>query len=205
MKIVLNSISKRYNRDWIFRNVDYTFLCNQTYAITGPNGSGKSTLLQIVSGAILASKGSIQYFDIDKKIDDDKVHRALSYVAPYLEIPEDFTLKEILSFHFKFKPLINGLKLSELPEKMLLAKSINKQVKYFSTGMKQRLKLGLAFYSDCPILLLDEPATNLDDQGVNWYRNEAIEHAKNRILIVCSNRIEEFDFCENRISIIDYK
>ncbi len=86
-----------------------------------------------------------------------------------------------------------------------LQASKNKLIRYFSSGMKQRLKLALAFCADTPILMLDEPTSNLDSQGVDWYLSLVEQFAKDRLTIICSNQEHEYSFCQHMLSIADYK
>ena len=78
-------------------------------------------------------------------------------------------------------------------------------IKYFSSGMKQRLKLALAFCSDTPMLMLDEPTSNLDKQGVEWYLGLVQQFAAGRLTIICSNQEHEYSFCTQHLDISDYK
>jgi len=126
-------------------------------------------------------------------------------VAPAMSLPEDFTLSEFVSFHFKFKKLKSGNEINELPHLFKLEKSKNKYIKNFSTGMKQRLKLGIAFYADTPLLMLDEPATNLDRSGMDWYFEEIEKVIQEKMIFVCSNRSDEYAFCKKNLNILDYK
>ncbi|MDP9047352.1 MAG: ATP-binding cassette domain-containing protein, partial [Bacteroidota bacterium] len=162
MHITLENIGRRFNRDWIFRGIDYTFTSGKIYAILGPNGSGKSTLLQVLNGSLSPSAGTISYLYDDKKIVIEEVYQYLSLAAPYLELIEEFTLTEMIDFHFKFKNYKAGIDKDKLVALLAMPESRNKMIKYFSSGMKQRLKLGLAFCSDTPMLMLDEPTSNLD-------------------------------------------
>ena len=162
MTISLERLGKRYNREWIFRNINRHFDKRSSVAITGPNGSGKSTLLQIIAGSLLSSEGSVSYISKEAKIPEDQFYRHIAFSAPYLDIIEDFTLEEFLKFHFKFKQLRRGLSLQELPALMQLPGAVKKPVKDFSTGMRQRVKLGMCFYSECDVLLLDEPTASVD-------------------------------------------
>jgi ABC-type multidrug transport system ATPase subunit len=205
MQIILENIGRRFNRDWIFRGIDYSFTSGKIYAILGPNGSGKSTLLQVLNGSLSSSAGSISYFNEDKKIDIEDVYQYLSLAAPYLELIEEFTLDEMIDFHFKFKIYKVGIDKSELISLLAMPESKNKMIKYFSSGMKQRLKLALAFCADTPMLMLDEPTSNLDTQGVEWYLNLVKQFAKDRLTIICSNQEHEYNFCDERLSITDFK
>ena len=205
LSIKLNQIGRRFNRDWIFRGINYTFNTGESYAILGPNGSGKSTLLQVLNGSLTPSAGTISFFDGDKPIDIEKIFQQLSLAAPYLELIEEFTLTEMLDFHFKFKAYLPGMDNEAVIGLLNMPGSKNKMIRYFSSGMKQRLKLALAFCADTPMLMLDEPTSNLDAQGVDWYLNLIQKYAQNRLTIVGSNQQHEYDFCTHQINITDYK
>ncbi len=205
MKIKLSKIGRRFNREWIFRNIDYVFESGKSYAILGINGSGKSTLLQVISGALGQSEGDISFQIAGKEVEIDQVFQHLVLASPYLELIEEFTLTEVLDFHFEFKKRLNSLSNAELIALLGMENSKNKQLKYFSSGMKQRVKLILAFCSETPILLLDEPTSNLDEQGINWYHSLVEQFTKDRLVVVCSNQIHEYQFCHNQLLIADYK
>lgn len=205
MQITLQNISKRYRREWIFRKISHTFEAKKSYAILGPNGSGKSTLLRILSGHLSPSKGKINFVQAQKVIDNDLLYQKISYAAPYIELIEEFTLTEAIAFHQNFKPFLANLNSKQLIELLGFQKSHDKQIRFFSSGMKQRLKLVLAICSDTPILLLDEPTTNLDTQGMNWYRSLIEEYAQNRLLIIASNVEIDYDFCDQQLNILDFK
>ncbi len=205
IKITLQNIGSRFNRDWIFRGIDHTFNYGESYAILGPNGSGKSTLLQVLNGSLTPSEGSINFFEGDKPIDTEKVFKQLSLAAPYLELIEEFTLTEMIDFHFKFKSYLPGMNNEAVSDLLNMPASKHKMIRYFSSGMKQRLKLALAFCADTSILMLDEPTSNLDNQGVDWYLSLIQQYAKNRLTIVGSNQQHEYDFCTHQINITDYK
>ena len=205
MKIALENIGRRFNRDWIFRGIDYSFNAGESYAILGPNGSGKSTLLQVLNGSLTPSAGAINFFADDKPIDIEKVFQQLSLAAPYLELIEEFTLTEMIDFHFKFKTYLPGMNNEAVIELLNMPGSKHKMIRYFSSGMKQRLKLALAFCADTAMLVLDEPTSNLDSQGVDWYLSLVQQYAQNRLTIVGSNQQHEYDFCTHQLNITDYK
>ena len=205
MTITLQNIGRRFNRDWIFRNIDYTFTSGETYAVLGPNGSGKSTLLQILNGSLTPSTGNIKYVLGDTRIEAEDIFKQLSLAAPYLELIEEFTLDEMTDFHFKFKPYRQGMDKEAVISLLNLEGARHKLIRYFSSGMKQRLKLALAFCSDTPMLMLDEPTSNLDTQGVDWYLNLVQQFAADRLTIICSNQLHEYSFCKHQLNISDYK
>ena len=205
MEIQLENVAKKFNKEWIFRNVNLNLSQADITAVIGPNGSGKSTLLQIIAGSLLQTQGNINFFHQGKSIEADHIYKYLSLVAPALSLPEDFTLMEFVKFHFNFKRLKTGQDINELPDIFKLEKARDKYIKNFSTGMKQRLKLGVAFYADTPLLLLDEPATNLDLMGFDWYLGEIEKVINDKMIFVCSNRKDEYAFCKKFIDILDYK
>ncbi len=206
-QIMLEGVGKRFRYEWIFRNISKTFASGNIYALLGSNGSGKSTLMKILSGHLSPSEGKISFYVKDKKQDEDDIYKHISYAAPYVELIEELTLTEMIQFHIRFKPLSNALKVNDLIEILGFEKSKNKEVRYFSSGMKQRLKLALAICSDSPILLLDEPTTNLDAQGVAWYRQliSRFTEGGNRLTIVASNIEHDYDFCNEMLNIEDFK
>ncbi len=203
MRISLHDAGKRFNREWIFRHFTFEFHPQGTYAITGPNGSGKSTLLQVVAGCTQHSEGEITYSSTTKGGIIDSPYKYLSLAAPYLELVEEMTATEFLKMHFKFKSATDSIEI--ILRKTGLEKSAHKQIRYFSSGMKQRLKLGQAFFSATPVLLLDEPTTNLDAEGIELYSDLINSYSANRLIIVSSNEPGEYRFCENVIRIGDYK
>jgi|SRR5665213_276380 len=205
MKITLENIGRRFNQDWIFRGIDHTFISGTIYAILGPNGSGKSTLFQVLNGSLSPSAGKLNYFFEDKPVEAEEIYPHVSLAAPYLELIEEFTLSEMIDFHFQFKQYTPGIDKNELIRLLAMPESNNKLIKYFSSGMKQRLKLALAFCSDTRILMLDEPTSNLDKQGVAWYLSLVQQFAKNRLTVICSNQEQEYSFCDERINITEYK
>lgn len=204
MNIRLIHTGKRFNSEWIFRGLDYQFEQGKSYAITGANGSGKSTLLQVISGALMHSEGSIYFTDDNsKKFDVSNAYKNISIAAPYLELIEEMTAVEFLQFHAAFKKLIKPV--DDILQEVNLQNASNKQIRYYSSGMKQRLKLAQAFFSDTTALLLDEPTTNLDEAGIQLYKSLISSYTTNRLVIVCSNDRNEYDFCGEVIRIEDHK
>jgi ABC-2 type transport system ATP-binding protein len=205
LNITLTNTGKRFNREWIFRHINYSFIQGKVYAITGNNGSGKSTLLQIISGATLHSEGKIVYSKNDRNqtIEKENVFKQIAIAAPYLELIEELTATEFLQFHQSFKPLSKNI--SDILFEINLAKAANKQIRYFSSGMKQRLKLAQAFFSNGSVLLLDEPTTNLDEEGILLYQHLWQNYTANKLVIVSSNDKSEYKNCEGVLSVLDYK
>ena len=207
MTICLSDAGKRFNRDWIFRHFNYTFETGQSYAITGPNGSGKSTLLQVLSGGMYINEGSLEYRAGSREpgasnasiISTENIYRDVSICAPYLEVVEEMTLKEFLDFHHGFKPFLPGVTTDSIITAIGLEKAVNKQIRYYSSGMKQRVKLAQCIFSDTAIVLLDEPCTNLDSTGIQLYNQLIADYCKKRMVIVSSNDHHEYEFCTEKL------
>lgn len=205
MMISLSDAGKRFNRDWIFRHFNYTFESDQSYAITGPNGSGKSTLLQALSGGMYINEGNIQYSIDNKQYSIEAIYKQVSICAPYLEVVEEMTLREFLDFHHGFKPFLSGITTDSIIAILGLEKAVNKQIRFYSSGMKQRVKLAQCIFSDTRIVLLDEPCTNLDAAGIELYHSLITDYCKDRLVVVSSNDEVEYSFCRERINMGDYK
>ncbi len=201
MRISLQNAGKRFNRDWIFREVTYSFDAQKKYIITGPNGSGKSTLLQVIAGLVPLSTGTTQYFIHDQPVSSDEIYRHLVIASPYQELIEEFTFSELIRFHFKFKRFKGNCTIEQLAEIIELTHTWNKPVKFFSSGMKTRLKLGLAFLSEVPLILLDEPTSNLDTNGIQWYQHMLHTYCTDQTLILCSNQSYEYEGLTNVLHI----
>jgi ABC-type multidrug transport system ATPase subunit len=205
MKITIDNAGKRFNFEWILQHVSITFQSGKSYAILGPNGSGKSTLLQMIAGMITPSAGFIEYSGNEKKIDEEEIFRYLSFAAPYMELIEEFTAQEMISFQKEFKPLLPGVSSHDVLTTARLQKDASKQIRNFSSGMKQRLKVSLALLANVPVVLLDEPTTNLDLQGFEWYLDLLQKFSDGRLIIISSNLEREYSFCDERIDVMKFK
>jgi ABC-type multidrug transport system ATPase subunit len=205
MKISLTDAGKRFNRDWIFRHLTYEFSAGQSYAIVGPNGSGKSTLLQVLSGAMQVNEGNIQCSIDNAQCSIEELYKHVSICAPYLEVVEEMTLVEFLDFHSGFKPFPSSITSEKIVSLLGLENAVNKQIRNYSSGMKQRVKLAQSIFSDVPVVLLDEPCTNLDSNGIQLYHSLINDYCKNRMVVVSSNDEVEYSFCKEKISLTAYK
>lgn len=186
------NIGKKYGRNWIFRDQNFEITAGQSTAIAGKNGAGKSTLLQVIAGYLTPSKGEIL---IDNIKVDDSIHSSV-FIGPYTEIIEEFTLAEFLEFHGNFKKA--RCSIEEMADSASLP--LNKSIGEFSTGMKQRTKLITAFFFENDVIYMDEPTSNLDEEGFNWWEN-SLNQLKNRVLIIASNDKREIELCENQLNL----
>lgn len=205
MTIRLSDAGKRFNREWIFRNASLEFTAPLSYAITGPNGSGKSTLLQTIGSLLQTSEGVVGYFNQNGNIAAENAYHHIGFCAPYIETVEEMSLSEFLHFHASFKPLIASLSVHDVISIIGLERATHKQIRHFSSGMKQRVKLAQAIFSDVTAVLLDEPCTNLDAAGVQLYQSLIEKYCTTRLVIVSSNDPAEYAFCQEAISINQFK
>ncbi|HRY33372.1 MAG TPA: ATP-binding cassette domain-containing protein [Bacteroidales bacterium] len=206
IEIHLKGLGKKYNANWVFRGIHYIFKSPGAYAILGNNGSGKSTLLQMLSSRLTQTEGEMLWINKGTTVKPEEVYRYYSMAAPYQDLIEEYTVAEHYHFHAKLQPFLPGIS-EDTFMRMLALPGINgKAIKYFSSGMKQRVKLALAILSDVPLLLLDEPCSNLDKQGTEWYRELIGYRLGNCLITVCSNhQPAEIAFCGEHILINDFK
>jgi ABC-type multidrug transport system ATPase subunit len=206
VRIHLQAATKSFGRETVFRDLSWTFESGSRTAILGPNGSGKSTLLQCVAGALTLSNGTVAHELNGQPVDQEQVYRFVSIAAPYLNLYEDLSLQEAIGFHARFKPLRPGLDVQALARIAMLDQQLEKPVRNFSSGMKQRLKLALAILSDTPLLLLDEPTSNLDAAGAEWFQQLLSAHVDQRTLLVASNRqAAETELCMHAVEVERWK
>jgi ABC-type multidrug transport system ATPase subunit len=205
MQITLSKVSKRYRYEWIFKNMDYQFVSGKAYAITGPNGSGKSTLMRVLSGYLSPTKGEIAFQTSGEQIKSEEIYTFVNYAAPYIDLIEEFTLREQLQFHQRFRPFLSDVSVAQIVDLLGFKKTKQKALKDFSSGMKQRVKLALALCSSGSLVLLDEPTTNLDRQGARWYLDLVEQFGADRTVVVASNVEGDYPFTTDIVDILEYK
>lgn len=206
LSLSLNNLGKKYNREWIFRGINLEVQPLERLLIQGGNGSGKSTLLQIIAGFVTVTEGSISHYRNDQPISQEHLRKHIAMASPYLQVIEEFTAGELIDHLREAKPFINKLSTTEIIDIAQLSAAKNKYIRHYSSGMKQRLKLALAFLADTPLLLLDEPLSNLDKNAGLWYKEMIATYTANRTVLVCSNAIDdEHYFCTRSVNVMDYK
>lgn len=203
--IEVRDLGKRFQQEWIFKGLTARFEAGTIYAIVGPNGSGKSTLLQVLWGQLPPSRGTLQYQIEGRSVAPADIFEYVSIATPYLDLIEEFTCEEHLRFHFAFRktePAISG---SDALDWLELRHARHKRIQNFSSGMRQRLRLGLAFLTQAPLLFLDEPATNLDAHALEWYRNRLEEVRKRRLVLIASNNPVEYPAGIEKVEVGNWK
>ncbi len=200
-EIGLQHIGKKY-KHWIFRNVDLNLVPGGRYAVVGRNGIGKSTLLKIIAGAVIPSEGQVIYTNQGKSIDLQEALTAISFAAPYVDLIEELTVMEMSRFHSRFRSLHKKLEnCNEFLERINLRGHSENFVGDLSSGLMQRLRLGLALLFPTPVLLLDEPTSYLDSEGKQWYNRLLENYLDNQILVIASNDHDDLHYCKEEINI----
>ncbi len=201
MEVRLQNLGKKFSSRWVFRGLNENIPSGGKCALVGFNGSGKSTLLQIISGARVPTKGTVSYFRSEQEIPLDQAFKHMSYAAPYSDLIEELTLPEFYRFHGKFKAMLEGVDYPAFNEILEYSFRDDQALKSFSSGMKQRIKLAMAFLSENELILLDEPCSNLDRQGRAWYHRLIEKYLGNRTLVIASNDPYEYEMADQDISL----
>jgi ABC-type multidrug transport system ATPase subunit len=204
-KVSLGGLGKKYIGHWVFRGLTQEWCSGQRIAIVGGNGSGKSTLVQVLSGIQPQSEGTLQYYNSDVEVPVNQYYQHIAMASPGLELPDSLSLKELLAFHLKVKPVVGNLDLYAVAERLDLGNELDKVIRLMSSGMRQRIKLGLALWADVPFILLDEPTSHLDAKYVSWYQNQLAEIGKQKLVVVASNEPREFLGFTEQIRMEDLK
>lgn len=202
----VNNLTKFFGRRLIFNNLNFKFDGKGIFGISGPNGSGKSTLVKILAGIIGANKGKIKHSLNGQEIVDEKLHNHIGFVSPYLVLYEEFSAEENLMLFAKIRGVhYDKKRIDNLFEKFLLYKRKDDFVKTYSSGMKQRLKFIFALMHAPQLIILDEPTSNLDDEGKNSVYELIKEEARNNIVIIASNEKNDLELCNEIILLENYK
>lgn len=202
MQIQAKEIRKLFNNRMIFKNINIDVCSGQCVALTGANGSGKTTMIRILSHLIYPTSGKIVYRMDDKEIPKDEVYKHISLVGPYLELYQDLTARENLRFLGKLKRVADlDDKIEKLMKRFRLAGREEDDVKTYSSGMKQRLKYVFALLSDPQVLFVDEPGSNLDEEGVGTVYEVLEEQKKDKILVIATNDHDDLKFADRVVKI----
>lgn len=200
MRIAFDGVSKRFGQTRILSGFSHEFTAGTAYHITGPNGSGKSTFLKLACGNLSPDKGHIVAEVNGRVLDPETWALQTAFCAPYIDLLEEFTAREQIVFHQSFKPLYAHADVMQEMETAGLGHALDRPLRQYSSGMRQRLKLILTFLSDCPLLLLDEPCSNLDEAGRGVYASLAERFTKGRLVLVASNNMhDEHFFCTETV------
>lgn len=201
MDLSIQKLSKAFNQRSVFHELTFNVPSGAKMAISGPNGSGKSTLLKILSGAMLPTSGRIEYTWHTSIVPEDIVYRYVHFVAPYNSVIEELSLLELFEMHQRLGLLKSFNHYKDWLSRLNYPFDTDRQIKTYSSGMKQRIKLGLALLDDRPLILLDEPGSNLDTQGKTWFYSLVKELKPEQTLIIASNEDAEIKLCTSVIQV----
>ncbi len=201
MELSIQKLTKAYNQREVFSNLNFTIPSGQRMAITGPNGSGKSTLIKILSGGLLPTAGKVVYTLAGESISEEQIYRYVHFVAPYNTVIEELNLPELFQLHQRLGLLRSFQSYRQWVDRLAYTFDPERQIKAFSSGMKQRVKLGLALLDDRPLILLDEPGSNLDQAGKDWMFSLMEQVAPDQTIVIATNDAEEKDFCSEFVSV----
>lgn len=204
--VILKNVRKNFGPLLVFDSISFELSVGDSLAITGRNGSGKSTLVKIIAGLLSQSSGEVTYQLNGKKIDKLDWFKYVGFVAPYLQIYDEFSGYENLEMLAKIRGLKNYKdKIYEILSRVNLFSRKDDLVRGYSSGMKQRLKYALALLHEPPLLILDEPTSNLDPEGVEMVWTIAEEQKRKGILIIATNEPGELKVCEKVINLDELK
>ncbi len=204
--IKAESLSKTFGRRLIFSGIDFEFKQTGIFGISGPNGSGKSTLVKIIAGIISASDGSIKHILEGKEIIPEKLHNYIGFVSPYLVLYEEFTAWENLSLFSDIRGIqLNIEKVEYLLKVFLLYDRKDDLIKTYSSGMKQRMKFIFAMMHSPNLLILDEPTSNLDEEGKESVYRIVKEQGNECIVLIASNEKTDLELCTDIVYLEKYK
>lgn len=204
MELSIQKLSKSFNQKVVFSNLNLDIPSGSRLAITGSNGSGKSTLLKIISGGAIPSSGQIQYKHNGKTIQEEHVYKWVHFVAPYNTVLEELTLPELFNFHKDLGTLRDFSTYKDWVLHLEYPFQWHHRIKTFSSGMKQRVKLGLVLLDNRPLILLDEPGSNLDQQGKEWMFGLLQKLSADQTLIIATNDPFERQYCQQQLDIEQY-
>lgn len=200
MRLSIEAVGKKFYQRWIFRGVSFDLQKGELLALTGSNGSGKSTLLRIIAGQLKPNEGHVQYFRQEQPLPGAEVYKHLSWSGPYIDLYPDLNLRELFSLHFRFKKCLLD-DVAQAFDLLNLADHAHKPLRFYSSGMIQRCKVGLALFTDAPLLLLDEPTSNMDPQNAHNMLQLIHTYRQDRMTVLASNMEREYETAIRRIDL----
>lgn len=205
----VEEITKRFSGAPLFSPVTFEVSSTEILAITGSNGTGKSTLLKILANVLSATKGKVSYHNDSQVLGEEAYQSHIGFAAPYLELYSELTAIEHLQFVGELKgkqiaaqeciDLLVGLGLD--PK----VAASDRHVKFYSSGMQQRVKLGMAFALNPDFIFLDEPGSNLDAEGIAiLFAQINKSAAAGAVVIIATNDAAEVGLATREIRLEKY-
>lgn len=201
-QIEIRGVGKVYDERPVLQDISAKITAPGAWTILGPNGSGKSTLLKIIAGLLTPTDGEVVYLYNGERLTVQQRRQAVGMVAPDIALYRPLTAMENLRFFAQARGIrVQDSDLLSLLEQVHLRSRAHDPVATFSTGMVQRLKVLTALVHRPPVLLLDEPGSNLDEAGMEFIRHTIREQVKHGIVIVATNDTREMDYGEPLIQL----
>ena len=203
LRLTLNGVSKEFSRRLIFRGISASLGSGESLAITGRNGSGKSTLVKVIAGLLSPTRGTIEYSEAGRILSANDLRDHLGLVSPYLQMYDEFSASENLQLlsMIRSDTQIDDRRLKEVLMMVGLWERRSDYVRTYSSGMKQRLKYAFAIAHRPSLLILDEPTSNLDSDGIGMVKGLVEDQKKKGLLIVATNDASEAEWCAGRIDL----
>lgn len=200
--IVVDQISKKFSRRTVLSGVTFRVQPGAVFGITGRNGSGKSTLMKIIAGLISPTGGSVEFQNAAGVVAPEQVYREIGYAAPYIAMYDEFNALENLRLFARIRSLpFDREKASALLESIGLPTDRHDPVKTYSSGMMQRMRLAFATMHNPGFLFLDEPTSNLDEDGARVVHEIVARYKQDSCVIVASNDSSDLAMCDEVYSL----
>lgn len=200
-KIILRNVSKRYGYQWVVKDINIEMDDSKIHGLAGANGSGKSTLMRILSGFLSPSEGEVSFISNELPIRVNETYKHVSLVAPYTDLIQEYSLPEMFEFHASFKKIQGVDSYPSFVSILDMPNTRDKYISHFSSGMKQKIQLALAFISDTPFLLLDEPTSFLDQRAKAWFSDMLLKYGKGRCVVIASNDSFDLQHCNHVVTL----
>ena len=200
-------VGHHFGRLLLFRELSVTLRAGETLAVTGANGAGKSTLLRILAGVLTPRTGRVTLAVNGDSVSVEERPLRAGLVAPAVGVYEELTARETLRFLARARRLPDpAARIDEVLARVGLARRADDRVGTYSSGMRQRVKYAAALLATPPLLLLDEPAANLDAAGREMVASIAEAwRAQERLLVVATNRPDQAERHDRQLRIEDHR
>ncbi len=198
-RLAVKDLAKRFGHRKLFRDLSFDLSTGDSLAITGSNGSGKSTLVMTLLGLQRPSRGSVTYYHDDVELSESDRRQSVAFVSPYFNLYDHLTAEENLTFFATVSGhTITGKEINRTLEQVGLEGRGADLVGEFSSGMKQRLKYALAVVSNPDFLFLDEPTSNLDNEGKKIVFDLVESVRSDTVIVIATNEEQEYRLAQEQ-------
>ena len=195
--IKIDKLSKKYDKDYVLKDLSCTIKDNSIYGLVGANGSGKSTLLRTIMGIYDTDGGDITV-DGSKVYDNDVIKQKMVFVQDDLYFNSNYTLMDTARYYESMYKNFDMNYLKELANMLNL--SLNKKISTFSKGMKRQCALICAISTNADYMFFDETFDGLDPVIRKHFKDLLIKQMtkQDTTIIMTSHNLRELeDICDN--------